>query len=462
MGNYVKKLEVLDLFGRMNVVMDFFPDINVVYGRNGSGKTTMLHIIANLLSGAIQRFLYLDFRVANLEMGEGSAIKVVKSSDDNALRKLDVSLNGELYGTMTLNLRNPVIEPETGGREGEVIEWRGEGSPPIDQEGSEHVRAALGISLPAYFPAFRTMIEAWATVDSERRFSNSPASRRNMIPRGLSSLSQERVTTLARELFGPFVPALTYPSPNEIQFQLVRELERAALLVANEAQELLTQAFIDAFAAVLGGSTDTDLNADDLLDRIRHLLQQMELRQTQLGAFSPGIVAYEKLRELVQSAQPRTQPQIASRVLAVYCSSLEKTLTVQETRFQPIQRYLDAVNQFLEEKHLEISSSLRYRDDSVQVAFNRGGSTPWTTLSSGERQIVSMLYAATRIGAERDVILIDEPELSLHVEWQNSLLERMAQQLEGRQLIVSTHSPDIGAKYREHYKELKPEYHEFS
>ena len=51
-------------------------------------------------------------------------------------------------------------------------------------------------------------------------------------------------------------------------------------------------------------------------------------------------------------------------------------------------------------------------------------------------------------------VLIDEPEISLHVDWQRRLLRRMAEQIGGRQIIVCTHSPTIGADYEERQTEL--------
>lgn len=66
-------------------------------------------------------------------------------------------------------------------------------------------------------------------------------------------------------------------------------------------------------------------------------------------------------------------------------------------------------------------------------------------LSSGEQQIIFLAYQLT-IGAEHNaLILIDEPELSLHLEWQKtfiSLLDRIGAETNNRYLCA-THSPAI-------------------
>ncbi len=68
-----------------------------------------------------------------------------------------------------------------------------------------------------------------------------------------------------------------------------------------------------------------------------------------------------------------------------------------------------------------------------------------TELSSGEQQIIFLAYQLT-IGAKHGaLVLIDEPELSLHLEWQKtfiSLLERIGERT-GNKYICATHSPAI-------------------
>lgn len=66
-------------------------------------------------------------------------------------------------------------------------------------------------------------------------------------------------------------------------------------------------------------------------------------------------------------------------------------------------------------------------------------------LSAGEKQMLSFLvYNAF----SRDTpIFIDEPELSLHPDWQRRLLPMLLEQQASNQFIVSTHSPFIYSKY---------------
>ena len=68
-------------------------------------------------------------------------------------------------------------------------------------------------------------------------------------------------------------------------------------------------------------------------------------------------------------------------------------------------------------------------------------------LSAGEKQMLSFLcYNAF---SENTAIFIDEPELSLHVDWQRLLLPTLLEQETGNQFFIATHSPFIYAKYPE-------------
>jgi predicted ATPase len=56
------------------------------------------------------------------------------------------------------------------------------------------------------------------------------------------------------------------------------------------------------------------------------------------------------------------------------------------------------------------------------------------------------MYAATRL-TDTPVVLIDEPELSLHVDWQRPLLHEIAGLTGEKQVIVTTHSPEVSADF---------------
>ena len=62
-------------------------------------------------------------------------------------------------------------------------------------------------------------------------------------------------------------------------------------------------------------------------------------------------------------------------------------------------------------------------------------------LSSGEKQMLVILLTALVRNGERSVLFMDEPEASLHIEWQQKLIAMIRNLNPDMQLILTTHSP---------------------
>jgi hypothetical protein len=69
---------------------------------------------------------------------------------------------------------------------------------------------------------------------------------------------------------------------------------------------------------------------------------------------------------------------------------------------------------------------------------------PLESLSSGEKQLMQLLLEC--LAARDNPVIIDEPELSLHVDWQNRMVRILQTVNESAQLIMATHSPEVMAR----------------
>jgi len=81
------------------------------------------------------------------------------------------------------------------------------------------------------------------------------------------------------------------------------------------------------------------------------------------------------------------------------------------------------------------------KEISVEVSSERKIKLP--ALSSGEKQLFFISLAALRSGDH--AMMIDEPELSMHVDWQKKLVASLRELNPLMQLIMATHSPEIMA-----------------
>ncbi len=64
-------------------------------------------------------------------------------------------------------------------------------------------------------------------------------------------------------------------------------------------------------------------------------------------------------------------------------------------------------------------------------------------LSAGEKQLLLILFRVFLMDQKPSVIVMDEPEISLHLGWQEDLIQTIQQLNPNCQLIIATHSPSI-------------------
>ena len=91
------------------------------------------------------------------------------------------------------------------------------------------------------------------------------------------------------------------------------------------------------------------------------------------------------------------------------------------------------------------------------VEFNNGMSVSVFEISSGEKQILAMIgsliFYEERYRQELGVFIIDEPEISLHLAWQEIFMKTVTEASPNTQFVIATHSPAIIALYDEEHCE---------
>ncbi|MNM83323.1 hypothetical protein D3C76_755000 [compost metagenome] len=83
---------------------------------------------------------------------------------------------------------------------------------------------------------------------------------------------------------------------------------------------------------------------------------------------------------------------------------------------------------------------LIWRDKHAALQFPDGRTVPWVLFSKGEKAIVAVLLMAY-LYREQSIFIFDEPDLSLHMEWQKMLLPALKRLAPNSQFIITTHSP---------------------
>ena len=115
--------------------------------------------------------------------------------------------------------------------------------------------------------------------------------------------------------------------------------------------------------------------------------------------------------------------------------------------------FKDIVNDIFINKGVTVSES-----GKIIITMDNGTALQLNKLSSGERQILILFYILLFHAEPGSLVIIDEPEISLHVTWQQRLGDVFLDicRLRNLQMIVATHSPQVIHDKWDLARELKP------
>jgi len=115
----------------------------------------------------------------------------------------------------------------------------------------------------------------------------------------------------------------------------------------------------------------------------------------------------------------------------------DKKKNYEAQMMQPFTTLNNLIAKFYQDKGIQITQGIVLGSkDYIELAEN---------LSSGEKQMLTFL--AYSLFTKDSIIFIDEPEISLHPDWQTDLIPTLMSQNNGNQYFIATHSPFIYADY---------------
>lgn len=101
------------------------------------------------------------------------------------------------------------------------------------------------------------------------------------------------------------------------------------------------------------------------------------------------------------------------------------------------QKLLSSLNTLFAETH----KTIEFSKNKLAVKLANGDTIPFSKLSSGERQVIFIFLKVVIASVDSALILMDEPEISLHLSWQEKLLNEIRKVNATSQIIIVTHSP---------------------
>ena len=132
------------------------------------------------------------------------------------------------------------------------------------------------------------------------------------------------------------------------------------------------------------------------------------------------------------------QVNIGNRIIDVLQSGEPDAAERAQKISEPKKKFQDLVDKLFAE------TGKRLVRTKNEILFSQIGEelTPYQ-LSSGEKQLLAILLTVLTEDNQHYVLFMDEPEVSLHIDWQQKLIEMILDLNPNVQIILTTHSPAV-------------------
>jgi len=416
---HLAELSVAGLFG----VTDFsfrldLKEPTLLTGSNGSGKSTVLRMIDAIGTGAWQSLARMPFNSIELAFEHGQACGVYRRKPD----VLDIRLNDESFVVQRddfdpnamANISDteimallPGVHPAGSG----MYEFRGGY---LDRDDVLRLLDSRGFS---NFTEEKAPLAKFAS-DFHLLFITDQ--RLVVSDERLEAMRRMRPTRMANKTAAELSAR-----------ELGRQMQQALSAYASESQRLdrdFPQRVVRAMAS------DEEIP----VGRIEELLRDVEKERVALQAV--GLLPRDLSAEAFQDL-PLHEPNVRPVIETFVRDTRSKFAVLADLRDR-LTLFVEFLNQHYENKRVITQPKEGFR---VEIEGDTERTVSPSQLSSGEQQILVLAYEVLFRSEPQTLVLIDEPELSLHVLWQDTFIDDLARMgnVRNLQFILATHSPSL-------------------
>jgi energy-coupling factor transporter ATP-binding protein EcfA2 len=413
----IARIRIRSLFGTFNYDLpanlnDSLSDMAILYGDNGSGKTTILQLVYHLLSPADDRrhrgaIAQIPFRVIEVTLTNGRVFAAVRELDtivgDYALVTYsDSSSHVICYYSTKLQSR---VYPEE--------KWK------------EYQKILQSQGMLVFFLADDREIHSDmfpSRHDSESFSASTP----------LNEYIQARDSRPDQSLLNQAV--------NLVNQWFARQAARGANAGDTNVNTIYTE--------IVRRLSQQEASPEAILGRhaITQTIQELAARSEKFAKFR--LLTSLKSDFLIESLKTAPESAIGSiaRVLQPFFAGTKARLDALEGVQHIAEVFVESFAEFYSHKTVvfDVVDGLRFKS-------NAGAFLLPSQLSSGERQLLR-LFCYTLVSRDcPSVFIIDEPELSLNIKWQRKLIRALKAIVAGssNQFLFATHSIEILSQHRD-------------
>ncbi len=446
----LNSFRAVNVHGYLDYDINFYSDLTFLIGINGSGKTSALKLILGLISPSYQYLNQIEYESAELicssSENEKDIIIIAKQNNNSFSIGLQTSTFLDKPQAFQRYLRSNEI-----GVDSEEISLK-ERSLKEQFDSNIITQTIREFATPKFLGLDRKIYEG-RNIDAQMR--------RNRI------LAFQKYKRKSSSNIGGF--SAIDGSLEDVQFLIFEYFRKIAQQQPKISEEFKRKIFELSFKYTEDSRLTSDsIEVDVLLDKKEKVLAALENLDLKFLNY-PAKNFFDKMEELVKLKKESDESlrntesdnaNIENRINVIIqwvnnsaqMKRIEEIIDYSQTYQEkiaelrsPIKRLEAITSNFLKEgkKKIEIAE-----DGEIKVKINDNSYSSVFELSSGEKQIIIMI---AHLIFEEDqkpsgVFIIDEPELSLHINWQEIFVDAITEASPKTQFILATHSPSIISK----------------
>ena len=419
---FIESFKIDKLWGYRDINLTFNKNVNILIGPNGSGKTTILNILHSILSDNLESISNITFEQMKIRLKsfKGRSVRTIKVNTADGFLKLKVGQKEHSRIRAGAFVSQKFIQNYAN------VLFDKSALTLLHEETDNELTALVPL---VWLPVNRRLP---VTDDEEERDPTTE--------------SLESVDLRLKELLEDL---------RQHRFELNTQLSKRYRDFENQVLSVMLYSkehdHLDSIRRSIPSSLPTETEKDQLREAFKDagLLKSKQMRTRIDDHFAEAEKAGKRISEnaRLELEDILVLPLISrTKSMVEYARELEK---YRNDIFAPLHLYEDIVNSFLEDKTIKVDES-----GYLQIKLPSQSELDWRDLSSGEKQILILLTQALLRLDNPVVYIADEPELSLHVTWQEKLLESLVTLGGQKQVIVATHSPDIVGKFQDNVIDL--------
>lgn len=413
--NSIKIEKLFEIFD-YNILFSGSENILIITGPNGFGKTMILNVIFNLFNRKFLFFQNLVFEKIILSLEENILIEITKEieqekskvsfsffQNDKMIEIFDYSNKLELDLVSNIELYLPVHRIALGkwldGRTNRILtsdELLNEYADQLPEKVSKDLLRIKSDQVNEILDSIQVHL-----IKEQRLFKKAQNIDRNYREQKEQTIMIDTIQIYANELK-----------------QLIAEYSQKSFIQTQE----LDSSYPNRLRSEINILTETEYE-------LRY--KTLKIKQKKLTEFG----LYESKHEFL------TYSQDDAKALTVYLKDFELKLSVFDALLEKLELFTNILN----ERRFTFKLININRDKGFFFKTSKGKELELNQLSSGEQHEVVLLYELIFNVKPNVLVLIDEPEISLHVTWQKEFLNDLLKiiKIQNIQVLIATHSPSI-------------------